>query len=241
MGELHLEVLVNRMLREFKVGANVGRPQVAYKETITQPYRSEGKFIRQSGGKGHYGHVVLDLEPSPGKGFEFENRISAGVIPKHFIVYIETGVKESLGSGPIAGYPVIDIKVVLVDGSYHDVDSNDLSFRIAAGKAFTEGVRKAKPVLLEPVMDIEVVLPIEYVGDVINDLNMRRGKVEGMLQRTDAQVISARAPLSDMFGYATSLRSLTQGRAVYTMQFSHYDQVPPEMVSDKLGHMSGLA
>jgi len=241
MGELHLEVLVDRMLREFKVGANVGRPQVAYKETITRNRRSEGKFIRQSGGKGQYGHVILELEPDPGQGFSFESRITGNAVPKQFIPYVEDGVRESMGSGPIGGYPVIDIKVVLIDGSYHEVDSTDMAFRVAAGKAFNDGVRKAGPVIMEPVMDIEILLPLDYVGEVMNDLNMRRGKVEGMTQRADAQVISARAPLSDMFGYATSLRSLTQGRAVYTMQFSHYDRLPPEKVAEKFGHVWGIA
>jgi elongation factor G len=241
MGELHLDVLVNRMLREFKVGANVGRPQVAYKETITESYRSDGKFIRQSGGKGQYGHVVLELEPHPGKGFHFENRISGGVVPKQFVPYVEGGVRESMGSGPVGGYPIIDIKVALVDGSYHEVDSTDVAFRVAAGIAFSKGVRKAGPVLLEPIMSLEVVVPMEYMGDVITDINMRRGKVEGLFQRSDAQVITARAPLSDMFGYATSLRSLTQGRAVYSMQFLQYEQVPPEMVAEKLGRIGDIA
>ncbi len=241
MGELHLEVLVDRMLREFKVGANVGRPQVAYKETITKSYQSEGRFVRQSGGKGQYGHVILELEPAPGKGFCFENMLSGGVIPKKFVPYVEDGIRESMGSGPLGGYPVIDVKVALVNGSYHEVDSTELAFRIAAGMAFSNGVKKAKPVLLEPIMDLEVVSPVEYVGDVLDDINMRRGKVEGMFHRSDAQVIAARAPLSDMFGYATSLRSLTQGRAIYSMQFSHYDQMPPEMVAEKLGQISDLA
>jgi elongation factor G len=241
MGELHLEVLVNRMLREFKVGANVGKPQVAYKETITTAHRSEGKFIRQSGGKGQYGHVVLELEPAPGEGLLFENKVSPTTVPKQYIPYVEIGIKESMMSGPLGGYPVIDVKVVLTGGSYHDVDSTELAFRIAASKAFTDGVKKADPVLLEPVMDVEVILPADYVGDVINDINMRRGKVEGMSQRVNDQVLSARAPLSGMFGYATSLRSLTQGRAIYTMEFSHYEQVPPEMLADKLGHVKGLA
>ncbi|UCF04360.1 MAG: elongation factor G [bacterium] len=240
MGELHLEVLVDRMLREFKVGANVGRPQVAYKETITTSYRSEGKFIRQSGGKGQYGHVVLELEPAPGEGFIFENRITGGAVPKQYIPYVEDGIKESMGCGPLGGYPVIDIRVNLVDGSSHEVDSTDLAFRIAAGIAFNDGVKKANPVLLEPIMSLEVVLPLEYVGDVINDINMRRGKLEGMDQRADAQVIAAQAPLSDLFGYATALRSLTQGRAIYTMQFSHYSQMSPEMIAEKLGHIRGL-
>ncbi len=240
MGELHLEILVDRMLREFKVGANVGRPQVAYKETITREGRSEGKFIRQSGGKGQYGHVILELIPNPGSGFAFENRIHGGDVPKKFIPYVEDGVKESMGSGPVNGYPVIDVKVLLVGGSTHEVDSTELAYRIAAGIAFSDGVKKAAPAILEPIMDIEVVLPIEYVGDVLNDISMRRGKVEGMLQRAQAHVISARAPLSDMFGYATSLRSLTQGRAIYSMQFSHYDRLPPEVAAEKLGHIPGL-
>ncbi len=241
MGELHLEILVTRMLREFKVGANVGKPQVAYKETITVPYRSEGKFIRQSGGKGLYGHVVLELEPAPGEGFLFENRVSNTSVPKQFVPYVEIGVKESMSSGPLGGYPVIDVKVILVDGSYHDVDSTELAYRIAASKAFFDGVKKAEPALLEPIMDIEVVLPTNYVGDVINDLNMRRGKVGGMHHRVNDQVLTATAPLSGMFGYATSLRSLTQGRAIYTMEFSHYEQVPREKLAERLGHVKGMA
>lgn len=241
MGELHLEIIVERMFREFDVGATVGRPQVAYKETITTPCRSEGKFIRQSGGKGQFGVVVLELQPAPGVGFAFENKIKDGAVPKQFIPYVENGIKESMGSGPVGGFPVVDVKVALVDGQYHEVDSTDLAFRVAAGMAFNDGVRRASPVLLEPVMNLEVVLPVEYVGEVINDINMRRGKVEGMSHRANAQVIDARAPLSDMFGYATSLRSLTQGRAMYTMEFSHYDRVPAELVVDKLGHVSGLA
>jgi elongation factor G len=241
MGELHLEIIVERMLREFVVGAKVGRPQVAYKETISAPVRSEGRFIRQSGGRGQFGVVTLELEPAPGAGFVFENRITDGAVPKHFIPYVENGVRESMGSGPVGGFPVVDVKVSLVDGQYHEVDSSDLAFRVAAGMAFSDGVRRAAPVLLEPVMDLEVVLPVEYVGEVINDINMRRGKVEGMFHRANAQVITARAPLSDMFGYATSLRSLTQGRAIYTMQFSHYERVPTDLVTEKLGNVTGLA
>jgi elongation factor G len=241
MGELHLEILVERMFREFDVRATVGRPQVAYKETITAATRSEGKFVRQSGGRGHFGVVVLELEPAPGKGFTFENRIKDGVVPKQFVPYVEGGVRDSMASGPLGGYPVVDVKVALVDGAYHDVDSTDIAFRAAASMAFNDGVRRGTPVLLEPIMDLEVVLPVEYVGEVINDINMRRGKVEGMSHRSNAQVITARAPLSDMFGYATSLRSLTQGRAVYTMQFARYDRVPPELIADKLGHLTGLA
>jgi elongation factor G len=241
MGELHLEILVERMFREFDVGAKVGRPQVAYKETITQQTRSEGKFVRQSGGRGHFGVVTLELEPAPGKGFSFVNRIKNGVVPKQFVPYVEGGVRESMVSGPLGGYPVVDVTVSLVDGAYHEVDSTDIAFRAAASMAFADGVRHGNPVLLEPVMNLEVVLPVEYVGEVINDINMRRGKVEGMFHRSNAQVITARAPLADMFGYSTSLRSLTQGRAVYTMQFSHYDRVPPELITEKLGHLTGLA
>jgi len=241
MGELHLEILVDRMLREFKVGANVGRPQVAYKETITKACRSEGKFVKQSGGKGQYGHVIVDLEPAPGEGFRFENKIIGGTIPRQFIPYVETGIRESLTSGPINGCPVIDVKVSLIDGSYHEVDSSEIAFRVAASKAFFDGVRRAGPVLLEPMMEIEIVLPVEYLGDVINSLNTRRGKVEDMSARADAKVISAVAPLADMFGYATALRSLTQGRAVYSMQFSHYEQVPQQVVAQMQGRVRGLA
>ena len=241
MGELHLEILVDRMLREFDVAATVGRPQVAYRETITVPSSVEGRFVRQSGGRGHFGVVKLEIAPSPGSGFVFENRIRDGSVPKQFIPSVEGGVRDSMASGPIGGYPVVDVKVALVDGAFHEVDSSDIAFRAAASIAFNEGIRKGSPVLLEPVMNVEVVLPVDYVGEVINDINMRRGKIEGMTHRANAQVIDARAPLSDMFGYATSLRSLTQGRAVYTMQFSHYDRVPPEIVMERLGHVSGRA
>jgi elongation factor G len=241
MGELHLEILVDRMLREFSVHANVGRPQVAFKETITKKARSEGRFIRQSGGKGQYGHVVLEIEPNPGEGFGFESDLRGASVPKQFVPYVEEGVRESMASGPVNGCPIVDVKVRLVDGSYHEVDSSDLAFRVAGSMAFFDGVKKAGPVLLEPVMDVEVVLPMEYVGDVMNDLNMRRGKVEGMSQRADTQVISAAAPLSDMFGYATTLRSLSQGRAIYSMQFSHYEQVPDDMVAQLQGRVRGLA
>jgi elongation factor G len=241
MGELHLEILVDRMLREFKVGASVGRPQVAYRETISEKAKAEGRFVRQSGGRGQYGHVIIEMEPNPGGGFVFENRIVGGVVPKQFIPYVEDGIRESMSSGPVNGCPVVDVRVALVDGSYHEVDSSDLAFRIAAGQAFSEGVRKAGPVMLEPMMDVEVVVPTEYVGDVIADINMRRGKVEGMQQRADAQVVDARAPLADMFGYATALRSLTQGRAIYSMQFSRYSRVPEEMVAQLQGRARGLA
>jgi elongation factor G len=241
MGELHLEILVDRMFREFSVGANVGRPQVAFKETITKAARAEGRFVRQSGGRGQYGHVIIEIEPNPGEGFEFESRMRGVAVPKQYVSYVEDGIRNSMASGPVNGCPVVDVKVTLIDGSYHEVDSSDLAFRVAGSRAFNDGMRKAGPVLLEPIMDVEVVLPMDYVGDVMNDLNMRRGKVEGMSQRADTQVIMARAPLSDMFGYATALRSLTQGRAIYSMQFSHYDQVPGEMVAQLQGRVRGLA
>jgi len=210
MGELHLEVLVERMLREFKVGAKVGKPQVSYKETITETVKSEGKFIKQTGGRGQYGHVILRLEPS--KGFEFENAVVRGSIPREFISSVEKGVKESMENGVIAGYPMDNIKVTLLDGSYHDVDSSEMAFRIAAAMAFRDGASKAGPILLEPVMNVEVVVPEEYMGDVLSDLNSRRGKIEGVSHRTDARVVAATVALNEMFGYATALRSLTQGK-----------------------------
>ncbi len=241
MGELHLEVLVERMLREFKVKANVGRPQVAYRETITKAVKTEGKFIKQSGGKGQYGHVVLEIAPVPGEGFKFVNKIRGGDVPKTYIPYVEQGAREALGAGPINGAPVIDVEVSLVDGSYHEVDSSDLAFRIAGSKAVTEGIRRAGPVLLEPIMSIEIVLPIDYVGDVIKDINVRRGKIEGMFHKENGEVISALVPLSDMFGYATNLRSLTQGRAIHSMEFSNYEVVPESLVMQIQGRIRGLA
>ncbi|MFQ6116311.1 MAG: elongation factor G, partial [bacterium] len=234
MGELHLEILVDRLLREFKVGANVGRPQVAYKETITKKAQAEGKFIRQSGGKGQYGHVIIEIEPSgKGKGFEFVNKIVGGAIPKEFIAPIAKGIKESMSNGVLAGYPLIDIEVTLLDGSYHEVDSSEMAFKVAGSIALKNAASKAKPVLMEPVMEVEVVVPEEYLGDVMGDLNSRRGRIRGIFQRKDAQVVEALVPLSEMFGYATTLRSLTQGRAIYTMQFSQYEVVP-ETVSEKV-------
>ncbi|MBS1515141.1 MAG: elongation factor G [Bacteroidetes bacterium] len=227
MGELHLEIIVDRLKREFKVDANVGKPQVAYKETIKKKVTQEGKFVRQSGGKGQFGHVWIDVEPNEkGKGFIFENAIVGGVIPKEFIKPVSEGIEEAMKNGVLAGYPVEDIKVRLFDGSYHDVDSSEMAFKIAGSMAFKEAARKANPVLLEPIMDVEVVTPDEYMGDVMGDLSSRRGKIEGMSQRNDAQVIKASVPLSEMFGYATQLRSMTQGRAIYTMQFAHYDEAP---------------
>ncbi|MEK7238833.1 MAG: elongation factor G, partial [Nitrospirota bacterium] len=223
MGELHLEIIVDRLLREFKVGANVGKPQVAYRETIRKKTKAEGKYIRQSGGRGQYGHVYIEIEPlEPGKNFEFVNKIVGGTIPREYIPAVEKGIKEALENGVLAGYPVVDVKVTLFDGSYHEVDSSEMAFKIAGSMAFKSAAGKAVPVLLEPVMNIEVVTPDEYMGDVIGDLNSRRGKIHTMTQRAKSQVISAEVPLSSMFGYATDLRSKTQGRATYTMQFSHY-------------------
>jgi elongation factor G len=228
MGELHLEIIVDRLRREFKVEANIGRPQVSYRETIRK--RSEkvvGKFVRQTGGRGQFGHVVINLEPlDPGAGFVFEDKIKGGVIPREYIKSVEQGIKESLETGIMAGFPVIDVKVELVDGSYHDVDSSEMAFKIAGSMAAKEGVRRSKPVLLEPIMDVEVVTPTDYMGDIIGDLSSRRGRIGGMTDRGDAQVIGASVPLGEMFGYSTTLRSLSQGRAVYTMQFAHYDEVP---------------
>jgi elongation factor G len=228
MGELHLEIIVERMRREFKVEANVGRPQVAYRETIRKKVKNvEGKFIRQSGGKGQYGHVVIDLEPAPpGSGFLFEDKIIGGVIPREFIKPVEAGIREALEGGVLAGHPLVDVKASLVYGSYHDVDSSEMAFKIAGSMAVKDAARQASPVLLEPVMEVEVVTPSDFLGDVIGDLSSRRGKIGGMTQRGDAQVVAADVPLGEMFGYSTQLRSMTQGRAVYSMQFDHYEEVP---------------
>ena len=228
MGELHLEVLVDRLRREFGVDANIGRPQVSYRETIrAASTKVEGKFVRQTGGKGQYGHAVINIEPTAtGVGFIFEDKITGGSIPREFISSVEPGIKDSLQTGVLAGFPLIDIKVELIDGSSHDVDSNEMAFRIAGSMALREGVKRSKPVLLEPIMDVEVVTPSDYMGDLIGDLSSRRGKIGGMTDRGDAQVIGASVPLGEMFGYSTTLRSLSQGRAVYTMQFSHYEEVP---------------
>ncbi|MDT8437330.1 MAG: elongation factor G [Gemmatimonadota bacterium] len=228
MGELHLEIIVDRLQREFKVNANVGRPQVAYRETIRKAVQKvEGRFVRQSGGRGQYGHVVVDLEPAEtGAGFLFEDAIVGGSIPREFINPAQQGMREAMDTGVLAGYPLIDIKATLVDGSYHDVDSSEMAFKIAGSMALKEGVRRADPALLEPVMSVEVVTPDEYLGEVIGDLNGRRGKIGGMTQRAGAQVVAASVPLAEMFGYSTTLRSLSQGRAVYSMQFAHYAEVP---------------
>jgi elongation factor G len=230
MGELHLEILVDRLLREFKVHAHVGKPQVAYKETIRKKVEAEGKFVHQSGGRGQFGHVVIEMEPNePGKGFEFESRIIGGVVPKEYVKPTMEGIKQAMQTGVLAGYPMVDIKVALIDGSYHEVDSSEMAFKIAGSMAFKEAAKRANPVLLEPMMDVEVVVPEEYLGQVMGDLNSRRGRIRGFVPRRDAQVVAASVPLGEMFGYATTLRSLTQGRAIYTMQFSHYEPVPQSL------------
>ena len=228
MGELHLEIIVDRLKREFSVEANIGRPQVAYRETIkNRAEKVEAKFVRQTGGRGQYGHVVINIEPSePGSGFVFDDKIVGGVIPREYISSVSAGLKDALDSGILAGYPVIDVKVELIDGSYHDVDSSEMAFKIAGSMAMKEGLRKARAVLLEPIMDVEVVTPADYMGDIIGDLSSRRGRVGGMTDRAGARVIGASVPLGEMFGYSTTLRSLSQGRAVYTMQFAQYEEVP---------------
>lgn len=241
MGELHIEVLVDRMKREFKVDANIGRPQVAYRETILKRVETvEGKFVRQSGGRGQYGHVVLNVEPGEtGQGFSFEDKIVGGAVPREYIGAVENGVREALDNGVLAGYPMVDVKVELVDGSYHDVDSSEMAFKIAGSMGLKDAVKRARPVLLEPIMDVEVVTPSDYMGDVIGDLSGRRGKVGGMIQRGEAQVIGVSVPLSEMFGYSTSLRSSTQGRAAYSMQFSHYSEVPKSKADEIISKVKG--
>ena len=234
MGELHLEIIVDRMKREFKVDANVGKPQVAYRETIRDTVDSEGKFVRQSGGRGQYGHVWLKIEPNEsGKGYEFVNGIVGGSVPREFIPAVDKGIKEAVDTGVIAGYPVVDVKVTLFDGSYHDVDSNEMAFKIAASMGFKDGFRHARPVLLEPIMKVEVVTPEEYSGDVIGDLNRRRGQITGMEDAAGGKLVNADVPLSEMFGYATTVRSMSQGRATFTMEFSRYLEVPPN-ISDSI-------
>jgi elongation factor G len=238
MGELHLEVLVDRMLREYKVDANVGRPQVSYRETVrAKAEKVEGRFVRQTGGAGQYGIVYIDLEPAPGEGFDFVNKIKGGSIPTEFIPAVEKGIEEATENGPRAGYPMVDIRVTLVDGKYHDTDSSEIAFKVAGSLAFKEAARRAKPVLLEPIFAVEVVTPEEFMGDVIGDLNRRRGHVSGMEQRGNAQVITAYVPLAEMFGYATDLRSTTQGRATYTMQFERYEEVPANIADKVVGEL----
>ena len=241
MGELHLEIIVDRLTREFKVDANVGKPQVAYRETIRKAVEQEHKFSRQTGGRGQYGHVYLKIEPRrAGEGFEFNDAIKGGVVPREYIPAVEKGIREALDTGVLAGYPVVDVGVTLYDGSYHEVDSSEMAFKIAGSIAFKEGCKRASPVLLEPVMSVEVVTPEEFMGDVIGNLSGRRGKVSGMEPRGGAQVITAEVPLKEMFGYATELRSMTQGRASYTMQFSHYEAVP-QAISEEITARAGAA
>ena len=233
MGELHLEIIVDRLKREFKVEANIGNPQVAYRETFRKTVKSEGKYIKQSGGKGNYGHCWLEMTPlEPGSGFEFENKIVGGAIPKEYIPAIEKGITEAMENGIVAGYPVVDCKVTVFDGSFHEVDSNEMASKIAASMAFKDGMKQASPVLLEPIMKVEVVTPDEYMGDVMGDLSSRRGRIEGMNVQGNAQVINAMVPLKQMFGYSTELRSITQGRATYTMQFDHYEEVPANIAEE---------
>jgi len=241
MGELHLEIIVDRMKREFKVEANVGRPQVAYRETVRKRVEYiEGKFIRQTGGRGQYGHVVIHLEPGqPGTGFVFEDKVVGGTVPREYIGPVEQGVKEALENGVLAGYPMVDVKVELVDGSSHDVDSSEMAFKIAGSMAVKEAARQAGPVLLEPIMDVEVVTPGDYMGEVMGDLSSRRGKIGGMTQRADAHIVAASVPLSEMFGYSTTLRSMSQGRAIYSMQFSHYQEVPKSKAEEIIAKVKG--
>jgi len=241
MGELHLEIIVDRMKREFKVEANVGRPQVAYRETVRKRVEYiEGKFIRQTGGRGQYGHVVIHLEPGkPGTGFVFEDKVVGGTVPREYIGPVEQGVKEALENGVLAGYPMVDVKVELVDGSSHDVDSSEMAFKIAGSMAVKEAARQAGPMLLEPIMDVEVVTPADYMGEVMGDLSSRRGKIGGMTQRADAHIVAASVPLSEMFGYSTTLRSMSQGRAIYSMQFSHYQEVPKSKAEEIVAKVKG--
>ncbi len=240
MGELHLEIIVDRLMREFKVEANVGKPQVAYRETISKKVKVEGKFVRQSGGRGQYGHVWLEVEPQePGKGYEFVDAIKGGVVPREYIPAVDKGIQEATESGVMAGFPVVDVKVTLIDGSYHEVDSSEMAFKIAGSMGFKEGCQKATPVLLEPIMSVEVVVPEEYMGEVIGDLNSRRGRIMGMEGRAGAQVVAAMVPLAQMFGYATDVRSATQGRATYTMTFDHYEQVPKSVSEEIVAKVKG--
>jgi elongation factor G len=243
MGELHLEIIVDRLRREFKVDCNVGKPQVAYRETAGKAVtHAEGKFVRQSGGRGQYGHAIIDMEPNePGKGYEFVNAIVGGVVPKEYIPSIDKGIQEALQSGVVAGYPVVDIKVTLTDGSYHEVDSSEAAFKIAGSMAIKDALRKSNPVLLEPIEAVEVETPEEYMGDVMGNLSSRRGKIEGMEDRRNSKVIKAKVPLGEMFGYATDLRSQTQGRASYTMQFAEYEPVPKNVAEEIVSKAGGNA
>jgi elongation factor G len=240
MGELHLEIIVDRMKREFNVDANVGKPQVAYRETITASVENRHRFVRQTGGKGMYGDVTIKVEPlEPGQGFVFENEIVGGVIPKEYIPAVEKGIEEAMQNGIVAGYPMVDVKVSLIDGSYHEVDSSEMAFKIAGSIAFKEACQKAKPRLLEPIFDVEVVVPEEYMGDIIGDLSSRRGRIGGMFQRGSARVVAASVPLAEMFGYATRMRSISQGRAVYSMQFSRYETLPQAVAEEIVAKARG--
>jgi elongation factor G len=242
MGELHLEIIVDRMMREYKVEANVGKPQVAYRETIRKHAQAEGKYIRQTGGKGQYGHAKIYLDPQPpGLGYEFVNDITGGSVPKEFIKPIDQGIREALEGGILAGYPMVDVKATLYDGSYHDVDSNEMAFKIAGSMAFKEAARKASPVLLEPVMAVEVVTPEDYAGVIMGDLSSRRGRIEGMEHRAGSQVIKAIVPLAEMFGYATHMRSSTQGRAEYSMHFARYEEAPRSVAEEIIAKVQGTA
>jgi elongation factor G len=240
MGELHLDIIVDRMRREFKVEANVGAPQVAYRETFRAAAEVEGKFVRQSGGRGQFGHVWIKFEPNEeGAGFEFENKIVGGVVPREYIPSVEAGIKEAMQNGVLAGYPLIDVKASLFDGSYHDVDSNEMAFKVAASLALKNAKNKCNPVILEPLVKVEVVIPEEYMGDIMGDITSRRGRVEGMDTRGPAQVVNAFVPLAEMFGYATALRSNTQGRGTYTMTFDHYEEVPKSVGEEIIKKNSG--
>ncbi|MGB0606242.1 MAG: elongation factor G, partial [Candidatus Latescibacterota bacterium] len=240
MGELHLEILIDRLFREFKVEANVGQPQVAYKEGLRNPAHGTGRFVRQSGGRGQFGHVELEIEPGePGTGLVFESKVVGGNVPREFIKPAHDGIAEAMTTGPVAGYPIEDVKVTLVDGSSHAVDSSEMAFKVAGSIGFKDGASKSDPYLMEPIMDLEVVVPEQYLGDVMGDLNSHRGEVQGMNQRSDAQVIKAFIPLSETFGYATRLRSLTQGRAVFTLQFAKYSEVPRNVTEAIIAKVNG--
>jgi len=241
MGELHLEIIVDRLTREFNIGANIGRPQVAYREAITEEAEGEGKFVRQSGGHGQYGHAKVRIWPlTDGSDFEFEDEITRGVIPKEFIKPVQMGVKEAMERGVLAGFPLVGVGVALYDGSFHEVDSSELAFKVAGSMAFQDAARRAHPVLMEPVMEVEVVTPEEYMGDVIGDLNGRRGRIVNMESKAGFQVVKAHVPLAAMFGYATELRSATQGRATYTMQFDHYDEIPKQLAEELVSRAKGV-
>jgi elongation factor G len=240
MGELHLEIIVDRMLREFRVETNVGKPQVAYRETFRATAKVEGKFVRQSGGRGQYGHCWIEFQPlEAGSGFVFENKVVGGVVPREYIGPVQAGIEESMKNGVLAGFPLVDIKATIFDGSYHDVDSNEMAFKIAGSMALKAAKDKCNPVLLEPIMKVEVTVPEEYMGDVMGDLNSRRGRIEGMDARAGAQIIRAKVPLSEMFGYSTTLRSRTQGRGVYSMEISHYEEVPKSISEEIIAKNKG--